>query len=442
MLKQRGSTLLWMPFTLIIILAVFLSGYLYGDIKRVGYLDLASSIKQLPMRVHLVFNNDKSETLKPLDTFTSVLGTIKNEYYDRSKLKESELTYAGIRGMLNALGDPFTRFMDPTEYNQMQEDTRGDFVGIGAQLEADPLGAVVKRPIPNSPAFKKGIKSNDIIIKVDAKVVAGMDIDKIVRLIRGTRGKPVTLTIKRKNSAKPIDLTIVRDIINSPTVEWFIEDEKEGIGRLWLGQFNEKASNQLEDALDKLESKNIKGLILDLRFNPGGLLVSAVQIASRFENRGPVVIIQSRNGARENLNPYPNLYHKHDYPIILLVNGSSASASEILSGCLKDYNIATVMGERTFGKGLVQTVIQLPGNTATAITTARYLTPNGTDINRKRLPTGKFEGGGIQPDIEVKPSDDWTFSNEKNDKKDIQLQRALVVMRQKIAEAKSPIAHK
>ncbi|MCS6831193.1 MAG: S41 family peptidase [bacterium] len=333
--------------------------------------------------------------------------------------------------MLAALHDPYTRFMDPNEYRSMQEDTRGDFFGIGAQLQEKEGQIVIYRPIEGSPADKAGVKAGDVIVEVDRKPVAGMRVDEVVKRIRGPRGTKVELTIRRKGEAKLLHITIVRDLITSPVAYAYMEDETLGIGRVRLEQFNEKCDQLLVQKVRELEAKGLRALILDLRYNPGGLLNVAVDVASRFIDSGVVVLIQEKNGQITRLHTERGRALK-PYPLVVLVNEWSASASEIVAGAIRDNKRGVIIGETTFGKGLVQTIFQLQDNSAVAITTAKYLTPSGYDLNRKVDPEGKeIRRGGIQPDIAVKQSEEMTDIDDRAH--DVQLQKAVEYLREQLA---------
>ncbi len=337
-----------------------------------------------------------------------------------------QLTYMAIRGILASLEDPFTGFLDPADYKKMREESEGNFVGIGAQLWTNKKGQVyVKEPLPDCPAIKAGVRKGDIIMRVDDKSVVGMEIDDVVKLIRGPEGTKVTLTLSRGDAAKPVKMSIVRKLVDYHMVEYAMVDKANGIGWLQLRQFNSKADTQMDDALTKLEEQHMKGLILDLRGNPGGLLESAVDIGSRFIKSGPVVIIQERGGERKRLEVDPSKHDHKAYPLVVLVDGMSASASEIVAGAIKDDHAGVLVGEKTFGKGRVQTIVPMPGDGAVRITTAKYLTPNGVDIHKK----------GIEPDIVVKQPDEDEDYEPGQLKNNPQLQKAVEVLREKLVSS-------
>jgi len=388
---------------------------------------------------------------EPYAAYREALDVLKNEYYG-AKIdapRTRELTYAAIRGMLFSLNDPFTSFLDPDDWEQMRQTTRGDFEGIGAVLEQMGQDVKVVRPIEDSPAWKAGIKSNDVIISVGThhpktgkllKTTAtlGKDINEVVKLIKGPKGTKVTVTVMRKGQSAPISFELTRAHIEPPTVRYWMEDDKHKIGHIMLTDFYEKSDAHLQKAWDALEKQGMRALVFDLRDNPGGLLDIAVDVGSRFVDRGPVVVIQEKNGQRQPLR-VRRAQPRRRIPLVVLINGNSASASEIVAGAVKDNGTGILVGEHTFGKGLVQTIFTLSDGSALRLTTAKYLTPNLHDINNKYDDEHRmqFGTGGIKPDIEVKlPEDfddqDWS---DENRRKDVQLQKALEVLRSRLAQA-------
>ncbi len=421
-------------FPLLITLA-FLAGFFLPDLTSGGLRRALYAAQTVPQRVSLALQMEQDSQqnyLWPVGLFWDALSQLRNQYYQ--PINEKQLTYAAIRGMLAALHDPYTRFMDPNEYRSMQEDTRGNFFGIGAQLQEKEGQIVIYRPIEGSPADKAGVKSGDVIVEVDRKPVAGMRVDDVVKKIRGPRGTKVELTLRRKGTPNLLHITIVRDLITSPVAYAFMEDEKLGIGRIRLEQFNEKCDQLLVQKVRELEGKGLQALILDLRYNPGGLLNVAVDVASRFIDNGVVVLIQEKNGQITRLYTERGRAIK-PYPLVVLVNEWSASASEIVAGAVRDNKRGIIIGETTFGKGLVQTIFQLQDNSAVAITTAKYLTPSGYDLNRKVDADGnEIRRGGIQPDIVVKQSEEMTDIEDREH--DLQLKKAVEYLREKLTAPK------
>lgn len=361
-------------------------------------------------------SGDANGKLPPVETYWQVLNKIENESL-ATPPNSTELTYTGIRGMLKALNDPYTRFLDPKEFRDMQDENRGEFYGIGAQLAEKNGQVMIMSPMPNSPAIRAGIKAGDVVVKVDGTSTKGMNIDQVVKRIRGNRGTKVVLGIQRKGVTGIKSFTMVRDKVAFPNVESKMIDEKAKVGYISLRQFNEQSDEQLDAALTQLDRKGMKALIFDLRGNPGGLLNQAVDIASRFVSSGPAVIIEERGGERNPLMIESDKQNHRRTPLVVLVNKGSASASEIVSGAIKDNKAGILVGTTTFGKGLVQTIIPLADGSAVSITTARYLTPKGIDINKK----------GIEPDVTVQLTEDEFKKN-----KDTQLNRAIAILKEKL----------
>ena len=316
-----------------------------------------ASLQLLPQRLENISNQSSDETqaqpLPLIDTYSAVMERLKSDYYGKD-IDERELTYAAIRGMLHSLGDPFTRFLDPDDYKSMREENEGNFTGIGAQLDTNQKGqVVVKEPIENAPAIKAGLKKMDVIIAVNSKALKGMDIEDVVKLIRGKAGTKVKLTILRPGKPQPFDISITRDVVPFEMVVSRMLDNKDKIGYVRLRQFNEQCDDQFDKALTELEKQHVKGLVFDLRGNPGGLLNVAVDIGSRFVESGPIVIIQERGGQKNPLYVEDEKHNHKRVPLVVLVDKSSASASEIVSGAIKDNDAGTLVGTVTFGKGLV-----------------------------------------------------------------------------------------
>lgn len=354
---------------------------------------------------------------------------VRSDYLNRSYAKQED-AYAAIREMLKKLGDPYTRFMDPEEFKNMQIDTSGELTGVGIQLAQDEQTKklMVIAPIEDTPAFKAGILAKDIITKIDGKNTDGMDVNDAVKLIRGQEGSSVTLTVKREAQEKDYKLTRARieihpvryNVQNTPT---------EKIGYIRLNQFSANAAQEMRDALKSLEAQRVNGYILDLRSNPGGLLYASVEIARMWINQGGIVSTVDRQGETDRQEATSRALT--DKPLVVLVDGGSASASEILSGALQDDKRATLVGTKTFGKGLVQSVRGLGDGSGLAVTIAKYLTPNGRDINKH----------GIDPEVVVELTDTQRKELQQDRTKvgtpsDPQYAKAAEVLKQKIAAAR------
>lgn len=404
-----------------------------APVGRAGWL----SLLQLPQA-------EARQTSGPYAAYDEVMGIIKRDYSlaNVDAKRNKDLTYAAISGMLASLNDPFTGFLDPADWQQMQQTTTGSFEGIGAVLEPFGKDVRVVRPIPGSPAYKAGVKAGDTILSVaqhnartgkreTAVATLGKDINDVVKLIKGPRGTRVTISFLRKGSDRPLRFTIVRGNIEPPVVTYWMEDTRKGIGHIVLHEFNERAESQLDRAALDLKKRGMKSLVFDLRYNPGGLLTAAVDICSRFADDGTVVIVQEKNGRRSNMQARPAGIRLGSMPLVVLVNGNSASAAEIVAGMLKDRQIGTIVGEHTFGKGLVQTLIPLSDGSALRLTTAKYFTPSGKDINNRYDEEHRpiFGTGGIAPDVVVKQSEAWLDQAFEDKKNDTQLAKALDMLR-------------
>jgi carboxyl-terminal processing protease len=367
--------------------------------------------------------SSNARDLDPLTTYNRVLQVVQEKYYDELP-NDKELTYAAVRGMLNTLDDPYTRFLDPKEYRQLRDENQGSFEGVGASLapRPDENGYIhIVRPIRGGPAATAGIQRGDRIMKIDGKSVVGMSVDEAVGQIRGRAGTVVKLTIKRDGEKQPLEFSIRREPVEHPVLDYRMDEGN--IGYIGLTQFNELADQKVERAIRELERDGMKGLVLDLRGNPGGLLDAAIDISSRFVPSGRnVVIIVESGGDREVRQTNPRKQMTSKVPVVVLVNKGSASASEIVAGAVKDNKTGTVVGTTTFGKGLVQTVVPLEDGSACMITTAKYLTPSGLDINR-----GRDKRGGVDPDIQIEVTEEQFFRGE-----DPQLAKALELLHQRI----------
>ena len=305
---------------------------------------------------------------------------------------DSNEAYDAIRDMLSNLDDSYTRFLEPKEFNQMRIDTSGELTGVGIQIvkdkESDDL--IIISPIEGTPAFDAGIKAKDKILSIDDVSTKGMDIENAVKLIRGKKGTKVKLEIQR--DTRSFFKTLLREKIEIKTVRSKVNTSKKGflIGYVRIKQFNANAAKETREAIQDLEIKRVSGYVLDLRSNPGGLLESSIDISRQFINQGTIVITVSKDGFKEiKKGKGQALTNK---PLVVLVDEGSASASEIVSGAIKDNNRGKLIGKKTFGKGLVQSMRSIVDGSGLTVTVAKYLTPNGTDINKS----------GIVPDIQVR----------------------------------------
>ncbi|ERT04455.1 C-terminal processing peptidase family protein [Lyngbya aestuarii BL J] len=362
-------------------------------------------------------------------TFNQVDWTaVRNEYLNRSYTTD-EQAYEAIREMLDQLNDPYTRFMDPEEFKNMQIDTSGELTGVGIQLTQDEESKklIVISPIEDSPAFDAGVQAQDIILKIDDQSTKDMDINDAVKLIRGPVGTEVTLTIKRGN--EEIVVPINRAKIEIHPVRYSTQNSSTGtVGYIRLNTFSANAADEMREAITDLEKQNVSGYILDLRSNPGGLLYASIEIARMWMDQGDIVSTVDRRGELDRQRA--NNRALTDKPMVVLIDGGSASASEILSGALQDNERALLVGSKSFGKGLVQSVRGVGNGSGLAVTIAKYFTPDGRDINHE----------GIEPDVKVDLSEAQREELRKERTKigtldDPQYAKALEVLNQEIATA-------
>lgn len=358
---------------------------------------------------------------------------VRQQYLSRPYASKED-AYKAIREMLKKLDDPYTRFMDPEEFKSMQVDTSGELTGIGIQIAQDEKTKrlTVIAPIEDTPAFAAGLLAKDIILKIDGKSTEGMDVNQAVSLIRGQPGTQVRLTILRKNQQKDYQIKRARIEIH-PVRYSYQKSPTGGVGYIRLNQFSANAAAEMRSAIKDLEKKQVAGYILDLRSNPGGLLYSSVEIAQMWLEDGTIVSTLDRQGKRDiEKSDHRALTNK---PLVVLVDGGSASASEILSGALQDNKRAVVVGTKTFGKGLVQSVRGLGDGSGLAVTIAKYFTPNGRDINH----------AGIAPNVVVELTDPQKQALVRDRDKigtsaDPQYAKALQVLTQEIASSRGPRA--
>jgi carboxyl-terminal processing protease len=368
-------------------------------IRKVSYLALgvalgASAAVFAPQVLSSVAPNAfaaAADTYRQLNLFGDVFEKIRTDYVE--KPDEAKMVEGAINGMLSAL-DPHSSYMDAKAYRDMQVQTKGEFGGLGIEVTEEEGAIKVVTPIDDTPAAKAGILSGDIIVGIDDDSVQGLTLDQAVDKMRGAVNSAVTLKIVRGAAKEPKDYKIVRDVIKVQSVRSHVEDGD--IAYIRITQFTEQTADGLKAALDKLHAEippdKFKGYILDLRNNPGGLLDQSIEVVNAFVDKGEIVSTRGRNpddAQRFNARPGGDL--SNGKPLVVLINGGSASASEIVSGALQDHKRATLIGTRSFGKGSVQTIMPLGENGALRLTTARYYTPSGRSIQAK----------GIEPDIQI-----------------------------------------
>lgn len=334
----------------------------------------------------------KSDTYKQLDLFVDVFERVRSEYVEQ--VSDEELIEAAINGMLTSL-DPHSSYLNRKNFTDMQVQTRGEFGGLGIEVTQENGVVKVVSPIDDTPAYRAGILPGDYITHINDEAVLGMSVSDAVEKMRGPSGTDIRITVRRADQAEPLQFTLTRAVIKVQSVRYRVEAEN--IGYIRISSFNEQTQPGLEKAIVKIEEQvgnKLVGYVLDLRNNPGGLLEQAISVSDTFLERGEIVSTRGRkNGSGERYNAKSGDLARGK-PIVVLVNGGSASASEIVAGALQDHHRAIVLGTQSFGKGSVQTIIPLQGQGAMRLTTARYYTPSGRSIQQL----------GISPDIEVQPA--------------------------------------
>lgn len=353
----------------------------------VGFFLLAFCLSVAPFNGDALANEEND--YKNLEIFTDVLSLIRGSYVEDVDM--DKLVYGAIRGMLNTL-DPHSSFLTPEMYEEMQADTHGEFGGLGIEITVKDGDLIIVSPIEDTPAYAAGIQAGDQIIKINGKVTRDIEIMEAVRMMRGPKGEAITISIRRLGVTELLDFTIVRDIIQIQSVKSdFLQGQ---YGYVRVSQFQDRTGSDLKEHLTALRQDNadqLKGMILDLRNNPGGLLDQAVTVADLFLSDGLIVYTEGREAEAQMTFSAQQEGTEPDYPLVVLINGGSASAAEIVAGALQDHSRAIILGGQSFGKGSVQTIIPLDDNSGLRLTTARYFTPSGRSIQAR----------GISPDIVV-----------------------------------------
>ena len=363
----------------------------------------------------VVIAQEDYKAIKSMDKLMGLKDYIKSNYVEGAE--DNKLIEGAIKGMFESLGDPYSVYMTKEEFKNFNESTKGSYGGIGVIVSRSEDGYVtVVAPIEDTPGEKAGLKTNDKIIKVDDKDIVGIDLEEAVALMKGKKGTKVTLTVMRDNVREPKIFEIIREEIILKTVKSNMMENSKGYIRITM--FDEDTGSEFKKALKELTSQNMKGLILDLRQNPGGFINQCVDVADELLDEGLVVYTEDKAKKRED---YKSGKGKLEVPFVVLIDEGSASASEIVSGAIKDRKAGLLIGVKTFGKGLVQSIEQLKDGSGIKLTTQKYYTPNGISINKI----------GIQPDIEVKALEAEEGQNPE-DVKDVQLERAVAELLKQI----------
>lgn len=406
----------------------FVGGYSLRDIAA----GKPPELKSIPFALGL--RAEQKSTLDATRTFAQVLANLELKFV--GEIDRQELTYTAIQGMMDALKDPYTAIMAPEEAKIFDERSRGKFVGsggIGAELSPDPMGARIRRVFKNGPAALSALRPDDVIVAVNGKQIMGSEIENVVDQIRGEEGTTVRLTIYRDSTKQTFDKVMERRKVQIQDVysELLSGDYVGGtkIGRLEVRSFSETIVDQFDEELAFLEKAGIAGLIIDLRGNPGGLMGAAIDMASRFVDGRLIVSMRRKSGHAERFYARSGLAQRKAYPIVILVDESTASAAEIFAGALRDYRIATIVGEHTYGKAAVQNVVTLIDGAQAKITIARYYLPNGDLIQRIEDENGEYALGGIKPAVDVTLDRGVTPGDPV---KDNQLRRAAEIILDKI----------
>lgn len=363
-------------------------------------------------RDYVIPDQANSQEEQSLALYWEVWHRITDQFYGQIP-NGSTSTYGAIKGSLATLNDPYTLFIEPESAAQEKAQLEGQFGGIGAYVQRDDQGQVILDPMPDQPADKAGLQKGDILIAVDGKPVKPeMTTDQVVAMIRGEVGTKVGVTIKRIGAKEPLEFTIERAVIETPSVQWRMLEQTPKIGYIQLTAFTERSNKELSKALDELAAQGAVSYILDLRNNGGGLLETAVDVASQFLRDG-VVLREDRKNEGEKVYQVRGSGRALDQSLVVLVNGGTASASEIVAGALQDRQRAQLIGEKTFGKGSVQLIYELSDNSRLHVTVAKWFTPNNNAI----------DGKGLKPDIEVLVTDEDRAKN-----RDPQLEQAIRVL--------------
>jgi carboxyl-terminal processing protease len=379
------------PFTVLLVILFFGFGIFIG-------FHHAPSIDKI---TDIANKNTPATISADFEPFWKVWNTINEKYPGADQVTAEQRVNGAIEGLVGSLNDPYSVFFPPDEAKLFQSDISGTFSGIGMEVGMKDKVLTVIAPLKDTPAYKAGIKSGDSILKIDSTMTSDLTIDEAIKLIRGDKGTTVTLTIMRDGEAQPREVKIVRDVINVPTLD--TELRPDGIFVVKLYSFSENSAELFRDAMQKFVNSGSDKLLLDLRGNPGGYLDSAVDMASWFLPEGKPVVIEDYGKNAEQ-----NIYRSAGYNIfgsnlkfVILIDGGSASASEILAGAMQDYKLATLVGDQSYGKGSVQELVNITPDTLLKVTIAKWLTPNGTSISLKGL-TPDYKVPITQKDLDAK----------------------------------------
>lgn len=381
---------------------------------KYGYQEGRAGMVFEPTSFKVVNQQDRVATVD-YNLLWQAIDKLKTSHIDRPN-NDQDILYGAVKGAVGSVEDPYTEFFTPEELKSFETDLSGTFEGIGAEIGKQNGNIVVIAPLDGTPAKAAGLLAQDTIVKVNGEEAAGWSTEEAVRRIRGPKGTEVTLTIYREGKNDTFDVKIKRDAIVIKSVKWAVNTvaaqngAEKKVGVITVSRFGDDTASLFSSAVQEIRSKGVDALVLDLRNNPGGYLETSVELASYWVAKDKVVVTEAHSDGRNIEYKSKGYGRLSGLKTITLVNGGSASASEILAGALRDYNITQLLGEKSFGKGSVQEILDLPGNSALKVTVAKWITPNGRNINKD----------GIAPDREVKLSED-----DIKNQKDPQLDRAL-----------------
>lgn len=394
----------------VIICTSFFAGVFYTEYK-------SSKVNKTAIFENILVKSHEKKQPQGVDfsLFWEAWNLVNEKYVDKSKLDQTKMIYGAISGMIKAVGDPFSGFMNPEETEAFSQDMEGTFDGIGVEIGMKNEILTVIAPLEGTPAAKAGLKAGDKILKIGDELTTDMTVDQAVTKIRGPKGTEVTLTVLRNGGDEPKEIKITRDTISVKSVR--LETKDGGIAIVKISKFGDDTTAEFNRVASQIITQKSKGIILDLRNNPGGYLESAIDISSKFVPQGEVIVSEeTSDGSRKNYDARGGSVLS-GLPVVVLVNGGSASASEITAGALRDDLGAILVGKKTFGKGSVQQLEKLSGGSSLRITIARWLTPNGDYIMEK----------GIDPTVDIDLTDD-----DYNNDRDPQMDKALEILKEKI----------
>lgn len=396
----------------VFLIVVLMCASFYGGVFYSQYKSAKNNKTDIIQNLVLESHNKSQPKEVNSDLFWEAWNLITEKYVDPSKVDKNKMLYGAISGMVKSLGDPFSSFMNPEESQQFSNDMQGTFEGIGTEIGLKNDILTIIAPIDGTPADQAGLKAGDMILKIDDAVTTDMSVDEAVAKIRGPKGTQVKLTVLRDKNGSPKEITITRDTINVKSVK--VEFKENNIAVIKISKFGDDTSFEFNKAANEILSRKASGIILDLRNNPGGYLETAVEAASKFIPKDVLVVAEEDRGGKRNEYKAEGGDILKGIPVAILVNGGSASASEILAGALRDDLGAKLIGNKTFGKGSVQQLEKMTGGSNLRITIARWLTPKGDYIMEK----------GIEPDVKIDISDD-----DYNNSRDPQMDKALEILK-------------